>query len=120
MARGQEEQNDNVHQLRAGQLEVSGGGPQGPGIEARLARLEVVVAHLQSDLTEVKATLGRIAPEIYKMAGEMPHLATKAEVAKRPTVAGIIAIVALVAAVASIPIWPEWVAAIKAIAAAGR
>jgi len=85
-------------------------------MEARVAKLEAAVEHLQSDMTEVKAVLGRIEPRIAEMAGAFPHLATKADLAKRPTVAGIIAIVAMVAAVASMPIWPQWVAAIRAIA----
>jgi ferric-dicitrate binding protein FerR (iron transport regulator) len=111
---------DKIVPLRPEQVAPAGGGPHDPGTEARVAKLEAAVEHLQSDVTEVKAALGRIEPRIAEMAGALPHLATKADLARRPTVAGIIAIVALVAAVASMPIWPEWAAAIKAIASAGR
>ncbi|HEX3883510.1 MAG TPA: hypothetical protein VHW66_12690 [Stellaceae bacterium] len=89
-------------------------------MEARVAKLEAAVEHLQSDMTEVKSMLGRIEPRISEMAGAFPHLATKGDLAKRPTVAGLIAIVAMVAAVASMPIWPQWVSAIKAIASVGH
>jgi len=120
MARGTEGEDGKIVQLRPSQLAPSSGGPHDPGMEARVAKLEAAVEHLQADMTEVKAVLGRLEPKISEMFGAFPHLATKADVVKRPTVAGIIAIVAAVAAIASIPIWPAWVAAIKALSAAGR
>jgi hypothetical protein len=93
--------------------------------EARIAKLEVAVEHLQADMAEVKTVLGRLEPRISEMFGAFPHLATKADVAavkvdvaKRPTIAGIIAIVAVIAAIASVPIWPAWIAAIKTLASA--
>ena len=113
MAQGEEAGHERVVQLRPEQLETGGGGPHDPGMEARVARLE-------ADMTEVRAALGRLEPKISEMFGAFPHLATKAELGKRPTVAGIIAIVAVIAAIASMPIWPAWVAAIKAISTAGH
>jgi hypothetical protein len=81
--------------------------------EGHIARLEIAVEHLQTDMAEVKAVLGRLEPRISEMFGAFPHLATKADVAavkvdvaKRPTIAGIMAIVAVIAAIASVPIWP--------------
>lgn len=136
MASGTEGQDDKIVRLRPAQLAASGGGPHDPGMEARVAKLEAAVEHLQGDMTEVRAALGRLEPKISEMAGNFPHLATKAEIsqmigafphlatkadlAKRPTIAGIIAIVAAIAAIASIPIWPAWMAAIKAISTSGH
>jgi hypothetical protein len=118
MASGPEE--DKIVQLRPSQLASMGGGPHDPGMEARVAKLEAAMEHLQADMAEVKAVLGRLEPKISEMFGAFPHLATKADVVKRPTVAGIIAIIAVIAAIASIPIWPAWISAIKSISAAGH
>lgn len=118
MARGGSPGDDKVVSLRPGLVATGGGGPHDPSVEARVARVEAAVEHLQSDLTEVRTTLGRIEFRLYLMAGEMPHLATKAELEKRPTTAKIIAVVALIAAIASVPIWPEWAATIRTLAAA--
>jgi hypothetical protein len=90
-----------------------GGGPHDPGTEARVAKLEAAVEHLQADMTEVRAALGRLEPKISEIFGVLPHLATKADLEKRPTATQIATIVAAIAAIASIPIWPAWVAAIK-------
>jgi hypothetical protein len=119
MARGKDE-DERVIPWPRRMTATTGGGPRDPGMEARVAKLESAVEHLQADMTEVRASLSRVEPRIAEMAGAFPHLATKAELEKRPTIAGIIAIVALIAAVASIPIRPEWVAALKAIAVAGH
>jgi hypothetical protein len=119
MARGTEE-SDNVVQLVPSHLAAAGGGPHDPGMGARVAKLEAAVERLQADMTDVKAVLGRLEPKISEMFGAFPHLATKAEVVKRPTVAGIIAIVAVIAAIASIPIWPAWIAAVQALSSAGH
>ena len=61
----------------------TGTPPQGPGLEARVARLESDVAHIRGDLADVKSTLNRLAPVIDEMRGflnaKLPELATKAE-----------------------------------------
>ncbi len=120
MARGAEGPDDKIVQLRPPQVAPSGGGPHDPGMEARVAKLEAAVEHLQADMTEVKTVLGRLEPKISEMFGAFPHLATKEDVVKRPTVAGIVAIVAAIAAIASIPVWPAWMAAIRAVLTAGH
>ncbi len=119
MARGKDE-DERVIPWPREMTAATGGGPHDPGVEARVAKLEAAVEHLQADMTEVRASLSRVEPRIAKMAGAFPYLATKADLGKRLTVAGIITIVALIAPIASIPIWPEWTAAIKAIATAGH
>lgn len=61
----------------------TGGPPQQPGLEARVARLESDVAHMRGDVAEIKSTLSRLAPRIDEMHGfltaKLPELATKAE-----------------------------------------
>ena len=119
MAQGEETGQDKVIPIRP-DLATAGGGPHDPGMEVRVARLEAALEHLHADMAEVKAVLGRLEPKISEMFGACPHLATKADVVKRPTVAGIIAIVAVIATIASIPIWPAWIAAIQALSATGH
>jgi hypothetical protein len=48
-----------------------------PGMEARVERLE-------RDMTDIKATLGRLEPMIVSIHAQMPFLATKAEVEAVP------------------------------------
>jgi len=43
-----------------------------PGMEARVERLE-------RDVTDIKATLGRLEPIVVSMAAQIPYLATKAD-----------------------------------------
>jgi hypothetical protein len=111
---------DKVVYLGSPPLAPAGGGPHDPGMEARVAKLAAGVEHLQTDMTEVRAVLGRLELKISEMAGTFPHLATKADLARRPTVAGITTIVTLIAAIASMPVWPEWIAAIRTIAKAAH
>jgi hypothetical protein len=120
MAGGQRSGDNKIVYLGSPPLATSGGGPHDPGMEARVAKLEAAVERLQADMTDVKTVLGRLEPKISEIFGAFPHLATKADVVKRPTVAGIIAIVAAIAAIASIPIWPAWVAAIETLSATGH
>jgi hypothetical protein len=110
---GDEETGDKVVPIRPDTRTPSGGGPHDPGTEARVAKLEAAVEHLLADMTEVRSALGRLEPKISEMFGVLPHLATKADLEKRPTATQIAAIVAAIAAIASMPIWPAWVAAIK-------
>jgi len=37
-----------------------GGGPQDPGVEARVAKLEAHIAHIQHDLGEIKSDIREI------------------------------------------------------------
>jgi hypothetical protein len=39
---------------------AAGGGPQDPGMEARVAKLEAHIEHIQSDLTEIKGDIREI------------------------------------------------------------
>ncbi len=52
-------------------------GRYGPGMEARVARL-------QQDLREAKAVLAQMLPMIVRIDATIPHLATKAELADKP------------------------------------
>ena len=58
----------------------TGGPPQTPGLEARVARLEADVAHMREDIGEIN----RLAPLFDKfrslMAAALPTLATKRKV----------------------------------------
>jgi hypothetical protein len=93
--------------------------------------LEMAVDRLQADMSEVKSALMRVEPRLSEMFGAFQHLATKAQVsemsgalradpARRPTVAGIIAIVGVIAAIAAVPVWGAWLGAIRAIVSAGH
>lgn len=53
---------------------AAGGGPYDPDLYGRVGRLE-------ADMREVKGALGRLEPLIVRIDAQMPHLATKAEVA---------------------------------------
>jgi hypothetical protein len=55
-----------------GKLAGDGRGPHDPTMEARVAKLE-------QDMSEVKATLGRMEPLLIRMDERMNHLATRAE-----------------------------------------
>jgi hypothetical protein len=73
-------------------LAFGGSGPQDPGMEARVAKLESDVGHIRSDISEIKAILGRLAPRIDEMYGKLPFFATKEdvtnlklEIERRPT-----------------------------------
>ena len=59
-------------------VENTGAQPYDPRMEARVARLE-------DDMREVKAVLTRIEPLIIRIDATMPHLATKAELAEKPS-----------------------------------
>src|SRR5437667_12773010 len=106
------------------------GGPGYPGLEARVAKLEAAVEHLQQDVAEIKAVLVRIAPIIDRieatLEATLPTLATKAElanvraelmveIAKRPTTATVVMVVAAHIAVAGLPYWGHWFADLKAM-----
>lgn len=96
-----------------------------------MVKLEAAIERLQSDVTEVKTVLARIEPKLSEMFGSFPHLATKAqiaemdgapksELARRPTVAGIIAIVGVIAALAAVPVWGPWLTAIRTAMPSGH
>jgi len=59
----------NTHVLRS--LARDGGGPDDPGMAARIDRLE-------ADMRDVKAVLGRLEPAIAGISSQLPHLATQA------------------------------------------
>ena len=48
------------------------------------ARTEIRLDHLEEDMREIKATLARLEPMIVSINAQMPHLATKAELADKP------------------------------------
>ena len=58
------------------------GGPYDPSMEARIARLE-------EDMRDVKATVGRLEMAIVRietlLTATLPHLATRAELAEKPS-----------------------------------
>lgn len=62
-----------------------GGEPHDPGVGARVAKLEVDVAHIRGDLAEVRSLLNRLAPRIDEMHGfliaKLPDLVTRADLA---------------------------------------
>jgi hypothetical protein len=104
----------------------SGSGPYDPGMEARVAKLEAAVEHIQEDVRDIKGTLAQLAPVVNRMDGflqaTLPHLATKSEIAglrtemeRRPTARQIGATVGLLIAVASLPFWPQWVALFRTV-----
>ncbi len=52
-------------------LALDGGGPDDPGMAARIDRLE-------ADMRDVKAVLARLEPAIAGISAHLPHLATQA------------------------------------------
>lgn len=56
MATGEGHGDDKIVPLTP-YLVPSGGGPHGPDLEARIAKLEASVEHIQSDLAEMRAGL---------------------------------------------------------------
>jgi len=50
------------------------GGPDGPGLETRISRIE-------EDIRDIRAILGRLEPMIIRIDAQLAHLATKAELA---------------------------------------
>lgn len=114
-------------ELRRG-IEGGSGGPHDLGMEARIAKLEVVVDHIQEDVRDIKAALAQLVPVVNRMDGflqaTLPSLATRADVEReaaslrldierRPTWARIVATLAVLAAIAAIPFWAEWVGAVR-------
>src|SRR5690242_15233319 len=65
-------------------LAGGGDGPHDPGMEARVAKLEAAVEHIQTDVREIRGILARLAPVIDRIDGflqaTLPHLATKDEI----------------------------------------
>jgi hypothetical protein len=59
MARGTGDESAKIVQLRAAQLATAGGGPHDPGMEARVAKLEAHIEHIQSD-NEIKSDVREI------------------------------------------------------------
>jgi hypothetical protein len=48
------------------------------------ARAEIRLDHLEQDMREIKTTLARLEPMIIRIDAQIPHLATKAELADKP------------------------------------
>ena len=107
-------------------LPPAGGGPHDPGLEARVAKLEAAVEHIQRDIADIKAVLARLAPIVDRMDGflqaTLPILATKAEMAvlraemaRRPTTATLVAVLAVVVGIIGLPYWGQWLAATRAL-----
>jgi|SRR6266566_3527054 len=103
-------------------------GPDSPGLEARVAKLEAAVEHIERDVADMKGVLSRLAAVVDRMDGILqamvPTLATKAElanlradltaeIAKRPTTATVVMVVALLIAIAGLPYWGHWFADLK-------
>ena len=120
---------DAINQFLQRGIEGGGGGPHDPGMEARVAKLETAVGHIQEDVRDIKAALAQLVPVVNRMDGflqaTLPSLATRAdvereaaslrlEIERRPTWARIVATLAVVAAIAAIPLWAEWASAVKA------
>jgi hypothetical protein len=57
-------------------------GSHDPAMEARLARVESDIGHIKSDISEINAVLGRLAPRIDEIYGKIPHLATKEDLTR--------------------------------------
>src|SRR3954471_18300822 len=70
----------NLSQPLAG----GGDGPHDPGMEARVAKLEAAVEHIQTDVREIRGILACLAPVIDRIDGflqaSLPRLATKDEI----------------------------------------
>ena len=88
-------------------LAGGGSGPHDPGMEARLAKLESEVSHINQGVSEIRGVLGRLTPIIDRMDGfqqaTLPNLATKVElvdlrnqIEKRPTRRQIVVDVGLI------------------------
>jgi hypothetical protein len=58
-----------------------GSGPDDPGIEARVAKLEADVGHIRSDAGDIKTLLGRLAPRIDEMYGRQATWVTQQDFA---------------------------------------
>lgn len=89
---------EDIDAIRRGpSLAFGGGPPHDSGMEARVARLE-------NDVKEIKATLGRLEPSLSEMNGfihaTLPALATKADLARLPSAAGLWGMIATVIGVA--------------------
>jgi hypothetical protein len=57
-------------------------GPYDPGMEVRVSRLEDDMRDVKSDLKELRATTIRIEA---MLSATLPHLATKADLAEKPS-----------------------------------
>lgn len=60
MAQGTGDQGDNVVPIRPDARTPSGGGPNDPGMEARVAKLEAHIEHIQGDINEIKTDIREI------------------------------------------------------------
>lgn len=62
-------------------LAKRGGGNNSGGMDGLIRRVE----GLEKDVGEIKATLGRLEPMIIRIDATLPYLATKAELADKPS-----------------------------------
>ena len=60
----------NVVQL--GRAAAGTGGPYYPELDARVAKLESDVAHIQCDIAGIRGLLARLAPRLTKCMGDKP------------------------------------------------
>ncbi|MBW4092131.1 MAG: hypothetical protein HIU82_13635 [Proteobacteria bacterium] len=67
-----------LNRLVAVERLLRGSGPDDPGLHARIGRLE-------EDMQVVKAVLSRVEPMIVRIDAQIPYLATKAELAAKPS-----------------------------------
>jgi uncharacterized coiled-coil protein SlyX len=65
-----------------GPVEPSSGGPYDPSLEPRLSRVENDVRDIKDVLVELKVTVARMEA---KLDATLPHLATKADIADKPS-----------------------------------
>ena len=51
-------------------------------IESRMERMQSAIAHVQGDVTEIKATLAQLVPMIIRIDQKLSDMPTRAEVAE--------------------------------------
>lgn len=66
-------------------VERSGGGPYDPGLEPRVSRLETDMSEVKAILVRLEASVSDLRVMVARIDAQLPHLATKADLAEKPS-----------------------------------